>query len=357
MTKPCNTESDCLWSENGKFCEMLYKASVPLDDKWPPLILQLRSISSDKYLGEGQKIQIQELLLRTLRDKDFSVARHNTIMEEMHIIFYAPYEDKLKQITHEVNELTKEANSILGKHHKEIASVADSVDNDLLRGADTTAILSNLRDALRDVAQKMESDTSTLLQLSHKDSLTGLANRRSFDEFLMNSIGNWEKTKEPVSLIFFDIDHFKKFNDTYGHLVGDQVLRTLAARVRSVVEPLNVNGNKILAARYGGEEFGIILNGAVASSALSIAESVRKAIEDSSLLLRDANGTVVQSGLQVTVSMGVASLWEGWLGAFQVNLIDSADKALYKAKNSGRNCTVEFLPDVIENPYRMVTEK
>lgn len=357
MTKPCSTESTCIWSENNKFCEMLYKASVPLDDKWPQLILHLRSIGNDKFLGEGQKSQMQELLLRTLRDKNFSATRYNAIMEEMHSIVHAPYEDKLRQITREVNELTKEANGILGKHQQEIVSVADSMDSDLLKGTDTTAILSKLRDALRDVAQKMESDTSTLLQLSHKDWLTGLANRRSFDEFLAESVGNWEKTKEPVCLVLFDIDHFKKFNDKYGHLVGDQVLRTLAARVRRVVEPLNVNGSRILAARYGGEEFGIILNGNVAPNAPSIAESVRKAIADSSLLLRDANGTVVQSGLQVTVSLGVASLWDGWMGAFQVNLIDSADKALYKAKNSGRNCTVEFLPEIQKNSYRMVTEK
>ncbi|MDR2161636.1 MAG: GGDEF domain-containing protein, partial [Desulfovibrio sp.] len=190
------------------------------------------------------------------------------------------------------------------------------------------------------------------LTLSRKDSLTGLANRRFFDEYLEGAVAEWEKSKAPLGLIIFDVDFFKKFNDTYGHPVGDQVLRTLAAQVRKVLEPLGqTQDSKVLAARYGGEEFGIILQGPVVRRMAMVAESVRKAVEKSSLLLRDSSGNVVESGLRVTISVGTAPLWDGWFSSLRANLVDAADKALYRAKSEGRNRTVEFVPG--KNPsYR-----
>jgi diguanylate cyclase (GGDEF)-like protein len=332
----------------------LSKASVPLDKKWPLLILELRGIGEKTTLSEIQKGRMQEILIHILQEKDFTEARYGQIQREISSIVLAPHEQKLQEITREVNSLTEEVHQILGKRRQEIVSVADSMDQDLSRGANPEQILSGLRGALRDMAEKMENDTAALLSLSRRDSLTGLANRRFFDEFLAKTVTVWQKDKIPVALIYFDVDFFKKFNDAYGHLVGDQVLCTLSLQVRKVLEPLEKEkGAKVLAARFGGEEFSIILCGSVARQAVCIAEAVRRAVEKSALLLRDSNGKVVKSGLQVTVSLGVAFLWDGWQDALQANLVDAADKAMYHAKKSGRNCTVEFTPDS-NPPYRIV---
>jgi diguanylate cyclase (GGDEF)-like protein len=238
--------------------------------------------------------------------------------------------------------------SLFGKHQQQVSSLAKNVDTDLAGGRDPVHMLSELRDVLKGVVAKMEQDVDTLVSLSQKDSLTGLANRRSFDSFLDECVERWKKGRKNLGLVMFDIDHFKKFNDTYGHLVGDQVLRTLAAPVQNILKRLADHSSKVLAARYGGEEFAVLLSGKVAENSVQIGEQLRKAIQNTSLLLRDTEGKVLESGLRVTISVGVATIRSKWGGAYQANLVDCADKALYYAKNLGRNCTVAYTPDAAD---------
>ena len=234
--------------------------------------------------------------------------------------------------------------------------IVQNADAELARGGDPAFLLAEIRDSLKGVVAKMEQDANILVSLSNKDSLTGLANRRFFDTFLDECVERWNTTRENVSLIMFDIDRFKKFNDIYGHLVGDQVLRTLAVQVQSIIAPLQDGSSKVLVARYGGEEFCILLSGGVARQAVQIAEQLRKTVQKTSLLLRDAAGKVLESGLKVTISVGIADIWPKWGGAFQTNLVDCADKALYHAKNSGRNCTVRYTPEA-DKTYTVVPKE
>lgn len=344
MAKMCNS-SECLWSEKESFCSMLQKASVPLDGKWPTLILYLRSLKNDTFLSEVQKSKMQEVLFSTLQDRNFSEERLAAIQSEIHTVVTAPYEQKLREVAREATALAEEVNKVLGDRRQDVITVAENMETDLARGAEPVDILSGLRGALRDVVAKMEEDTTNLTNLSHRDCLTGLANRRSFDAFLDGAALKWEQERIPAALVIFDIDHFKKFNDTYGHLVGDQVLRALAGRVQKIVNALEPSGANVLAARFGGEEFTLTLRGPIAAQAVGVGEKIRCSIEESSLLLRDVNGEVLKTGLRVTVSVGVAAFWQGWSGAYRANLVDCADKALYHAKRSGRNCTVEYTPE------------
>lgn len=355
MERDC-VVGECIWSEQARFCDVLRSASVPLDGKWPLAILYLRGIRDTSFLSEVQKAGMQEILLQILQQKDFSLERYNEVQQRIFGIITAKYTEKIKEIARETSELAKDMHAMFGKHRQEVAKVAESVDEDLARGADPAELLADLRDTLKDVVAKMEEDADALASLSQKDSLTGLANRRVFDDFLDESVQRWLKTREGLSLILFDIDHFKKFNDTYGHLVGDQVLCTLASQIEKIVSPLCTEGSAALAARYGGEEFAVILRGNVASRAVPLAEVIRKTVQKTGLLLRDDKDNVVQSGLRVTVSIGVAPMWEGWTSALQTNLVDFADKALYQAKRGGRNCTVQFVPDGQEHYVRVPAE-
>lgn len=183
------------------------------------------------------------------------------------------------------------------------------------------AYLRELREVVR--SDGLEADRTLLVGLSSTDPLTGLANRRALDGVLDASLR--DARAAPVALLMIDVDHFKRFNDTYGHVAGDRCLREVA---RSLVP--HVPG--ALSARYGGEEFAVVLPGLGRSAALAVAESLRSQVE--ALQIGHAargDGIVV-----VTVSIGMAVAEAG--GATpNAALVDAADAALYGAKTSGRN--------------------
>jgi diguanylate cyclase len=156
------------------------------------------------------------------------------------------------------------------------------------------------------------------------DPLTSLANRKYFDTALDKFIAQSVANAEPMALLLADIDHFKAFNDTYGHLTGDQVLRLVAMALKQ-----NVKGQDI-AARYGGEEFAIILPNTTLRSALTVADHVRRAVMTKELMKRSTGEHLGR----ITVSVGVATLRKDESGP---SLIERADTALYAAKRYGRN--------------------
>jgi diguanylate cyclase (GGDEF)-like protein len=163
------------------------------------------------------------------------------------------------------------------------------------------------------------------------DGLTGLNNHRTFQEIITREFERAKRYKHPMSVLLTDIDHFKSFNDTYGHPVGDLVLREIAACIRQAVR-LND-----FPARYGGEEFAVILPETGEQGALVAAEKIRQAVE----------ARVVQSGsnsLRVTISIGCVTY--PTYGVTTQELIDSADKALYASKRGGRNRVTMYNPQM-----------
>jgi diguanylate cyclase len=164
-------------------------------------------------------------------------------------------------------------------------------------------------------------------QHSNTDALTGLANRRALEEFVRSAQIASMETGEPLSVLMIDIDHFKKFNDSFGHQVGDQVLRLVAKVLQE-----NVRGDD-LAARYGGEELMAVLPGTAVDICAEIAERIRHRISEARLTRR-ATGEEISS---VTVSIGVAQFR---LAESAEMMIERCDRALYQAKRSGRNRTI-----------------
>ncbi|MGI4795174.1 MAG: GGDEF domain-containing protein [Janthinobacterium lividum] len=156
------------------------------------------------------------------------------------------------------------------------------------------------------------------------DALTGLVNRRGFDTRLKRAVARRKLDDIPVCLLIADVDHFKKFNDTYGHKTGDLVLRLVARLLAD-----NVKG-KDTAARYGGNEFAIILTGADEHAGSRVAEQIRASLDGKRLVDR-GNG---RSLTGITISIGAAELSAS---ERLIDLIERADMALYRAKNSGRN--------------------
>ena len=185
------------------------------------------------------------------------------------------------------------------------------------------------REALLIVAHDISDHkrVETILQdLSRRDGLTGLANRRHFDECLDREWKRALREKAPLSIIMCDIDFFKNFNDTYGHQIGDDCLRAVARVLeQGLRRPLDV------AARYGGEEFVVVVPGTPLPGALAVAESIRSGIE--ALAIPHASSSAAPV---VTISLGVASVVPAPDGA-AVEILSAADQALYRAKGKGRN--------------------
>jgi diguanylate cyclase (GGDEF)-like protein len=186
------------------------------------------------------------------------------------------------------------------------------------RNRDLEAIVAERTQALKEANKKLEA-------LSNTDGLTGIANRRYFDRILKQEWNRAKRAKHPISLLLIDVDHFKRFNDDYGHLAGDACLHAFAREMSKVVR----RGGELVA-RYGGEEFVVLLPRATVSDATEIARRMQQAVW--SLKIPHAH---VSPGM-VTVSVGLATR----VPAKRENatsLIHHADQALYEAKSAGRN--------------------
>lgn len=166
-----------------------------------------------------------------------------------------------------------------------------------------------------------------VLALSVLDSLTGLSNRRHFDEFFAEEWRRAKRLQQPVSFILLDIDSFKQFNDNYGHQAGDECLVKVAEALKNFAR----RPDDILA-RYGGEEFAVVLGNTTLPDAERVAENIRSAIFELNVLHEFG----ASSG-RITISAGVATAYPHE-DRSETQLIESADLALYEAKASGRNC-------------------
>ena len=179
-------------------------------------------------------------------------------------------------------------------------------------------------ETLRDMTDHRRSQTA-LEQLATRDGLTGVANRRSFDEKLDNEWKRERRDLGTLSLLMIDVDHFKRYNDSYGHQAGDRCLQQIAAALeQEIYRP----GDMV--ARYGGEEFAVILTATDTEGASKVARRILDRIAE--LAIPHSSGEIGR----VTLSIGVSSVLPQ-PGMTQQDLISSADRALYQAKSAGRN--------------------
>jgi diguanylate cyclase (GGDEF)-like protein len=179
------------------------------------------------------------------------------------------------------------------------------------------------RQFLRQQRRELEEKNRQLEYLAGHDPLTGLFNRRQFDQLVAMELSRVARQPAPISLLMVDLDHFKFINDRYGHPLGDEVIRHTANLLRNYTR----TGDSV--ARLGGEEFLLLLPDTSQSQARTIAEKVRRLLEETPLPIKD-------NLLYLTASFGIACLEAGTPGTYE-SLYAAADKALYQAKASGRN--------------------
>ncbi|MDE2182421.1 MAG: GGDEF domain-containing protein [Alphaproteobacteria bacterium] len=190
----------------------------------------------------------------------------------------------------------------------------------------TKALETELQQSSQQV-NELKTQLEDVRKESRLDPLTGIANRKAFDTELSAAIADAKESGTPVSLLMCDIDHFKRFNDTWGHQTGDQVLRLVANCLSE-----NVKGRDT-AARYGGEEFAVILRQTTLRDAVGLADQIRKTVQ-AKKLVKKSTGDILG---KITVSIGAAQFAAGDGGEL---LVKRADMCLYHAKNAGRNRVV-----------------
>ncbi len=247
----------------------------------------------------------------------------------------------LAEILTAINSFSGETESYQQNLAEHISHIPEMADNAELREMAAKIVISvanmrdsgdnlseHLRESRREINQLRENLAKVTVESEH-DFLTGVYNRKALDARLEEALKVAQEEQSALCVLMIDIDHFKVFNDTHGHLIGDEVLKIVA---KSLTD--NVKGQDVVA-RYGGEEFAVLLPGTPLGGGMIVAEAIRKTIAMRELKRRDSDVTYGQ----ITVSIGVAlyRAGEDTIPTF----LKRADDALYRSKKSGRNCVTQ----------------
>lgn len=331
-----NKTGPCVLPEQRKLCQLLADAGVPQDPRWVSLIFYMRSLEFNESLSPEQRGRIQELLVKTLKGKDFSDEKYREVASVQEEIVTSPYRQRLQSAISESKALLNEFGALIQKRRGDVKDLGETTVQHVESGEQPDVVVKQLRSSFHRLVAMMDEDAKNLEKAALTDALTNLNNRRAFDEHLEETVAMIASNGIPLSLLMLDIDHFKKINDKFGHAIGDQTLRVVAQNIKKAAE--EHAGQRAFCARYGGEEFVVLLSGKRLAEAVAVAEAIREQVASVDLDVRTADGEVLHKGLSFTISIGVCQLDPEWGDVRGKKMVEMADAALYKAKAGGRNC-------------------
>jgi diguanylate cyclase len=225
---------------------------------------------------------------------------------------------------------------------EQVVSIVETLAKSTCQMRDTNKVLEERLAMSKTEISSLQHSLEAIRAESLTDPLTGLGNRKYFDRMIETAVQASLAGNEPLSLLMFDIDHFKSFNDSYGHLTGDQVLRLVGLSLRQLMKGQDIT------ARYGGEEFAVVLPNTALRQALTVADQLRRTVMAKELK-KKSTGEILG---RVTISVGVSLLRPD---DDTDALIERADACLYAAKRAGRNRVIcEIDPEYVEEPRSQV---
>jgi len=263
-----------------------------------------------------------------LKDEKNTLKRATKVLKkhkQIDLQIYNEYKLLLNNYKNLVNQI-EYIFKISDTYQNNLINTKEKLKKEIQKKNKTEKKLNDKISELMKTKQKLEKANKKLARISSRDQLTGLYNRRKFEEVIKREWRNAIREVNPISIVMIDIDYFKKFNDNYGHLAGDNCLQKLSQTMEQTLKR-----PRDFLARYGGEEFIAILPNTDGSGAQHIAELLRKNVFD---LKIPHNKSPVTN--YVTISLGVASTDEPEFYVFE-EIMDKADQVLYQAKDSGRN--------------------
>ena len=299
-----------------------------LSDKFKELSNQLVKVLVDKVDSSPALGSELEQVFDELVAPKYFIDKEREIAKEVFVAF--------TKIIYEMSQSSEKFDKILNKQI-DVIKAAENM-SDILSAKDVVLgqakKIQSQTDAMREELEESKRTTSKLTQLLQQveskamiDPLTQVFNRGTYNMEIAQMIKEFKRYKNPAALIIIDIDHFKIFNDDYGHKVGDAVLALVASVIKGAVRDTD------MVFRYGGEEFVVLLDNLDLKNALTVAEKVRAQIESHHL-------TNKANVLNVTVSIGLSCFKEGDI---ETSIFERADKALYQGKQNGRNRVEQLL--------------
>ncbi|MBI5919173.1 MAG: diguanylate cyclase [Nitrosomonadales bacterium] len=281
---------------------------------------------------------------RKLDDRAIEQLHHNFVSDSKHEESFDARQEKINQLLSKLAGFTAETDKHANQFGNNLQAYGNTLKQDLdpaklealignmagdtnkMRGSVQT-LQSQLEDSKKEV-QKLQRELKSARGEASTDPLTGVLNRRGFEAKAQTILDDAELIQKGLCLLMVDIDHFKKVNDTFGHLLGDKVIQAVATMLK-----FRVKGQDVVA-RLGGEEFAVLLPETDLAGARVVAEHIRQGIEKSKIRRLDTQDFI--GG--ITVSLGISK----YQGNTVVEMLDQADKALYQSKEGGRNRTTIF---------------
>lgn len=319
---PMTPDNYAVWYEHvsGANAELSEKLDAMLSGNPRLTEAQCKSLHDQFFNLEKDRREVIELRLELAR-----------LLKEV-INFVCSSVAQNEKVNHHLDLLLNRVNGDMTP--QQIHEMVDEILNETRLALNNGELLNERLNTAMVEVNKLKQELEQTQREAKTDTLTGLANRKAFDDLVNKVTDDADSSGLDVCMLFCDLDNFKDINDTHGHLVGDQVLKVIANALRDSVK------GRDLVARYGGEEFSIILLNTSLQNAKTVADNIRQEIASKRIQRKDTR----QSLGQITVSFGVARYvpTEG-----VESFMQRADRALYMSKRKGRNCVSEAPPPII----------
>lgn len=315
----------------------LDKLGLPRDSKWRALIMFMRSIKDYQVYTSGQKHKVQQLVMGALQEGVLSEEKFQDLARQNQEVLSEPWRKKLQESLNDVARTVREARAMMLRRKGDLQFLETSTLQSLRSGRSLLDIVEDIRRGFQEVISLLAEDADNLVRLSLTDQLTGLANRRAFEDRLVQAAHGPAQGGKVLCLILADVDHFATFNERFGQFIGDQALAAVGSVLKALRGQYLEQDQDLFAARYGGGEFAVLTQAISRPQAMDLAEVIRGRVQGYNFVIRDPDGSIATTGIKVTVSLGVACQTAKLKKASGETLLRAAQDALAEAKLAGRN--------------------
>lgn len=323
-----------------RLCLSLSKAGTPQELRWKSLFLFVSFIKEIQFLSPSQKEDIQLVAMDALKAMKFDNEAFSEVSSRIGTCVASESIDSFNKMFDEIVQAINASKEVIKKRCNTLVDFNNELSNDMCKFKSIEEAVHYVNKNVLEFADLLAQDAESLDTICNVDQLTGLKNRRCFELTVERLIKGTFEEGRPSYVAMLDVDDFKNFNDSYGHLVGDQVLREVGKLLLDVESKATSTQDGFLSGRYGGEEFVVYMDGVDDEKAFVMAEHIRRSLESRNFVARDVDGALLYGGLKITCSIGLAKIRNDGSMKCYLSALKRADEALYASKKAGKNQTV-----------------
>ncbi|WP_243310754.1 GGDEF domain-containing protein [Fundidesulfovibrio agrisoli] len=290
-------------------------------------------------MSPSQKEGIQLIALEALKSLKFDNESFSDVSSRIGACVTSESIDSVNKMFDEIVQAINASKEVIKKRCNNLVDFNNELSNDMHKFKSIEEAVQFVNRNVSEFADLLAQDAESLDAICNLDPLTGLRNRRCFELTIEQLVKETFEESRPAYVAMLDVDNFKKFNDSYGHLVGDQVLREVGRLLNEVEAKANSSEGGFLSGRYGGEEFVVYLDGVDDEKAFGVSEHIRRSLESKNFVARDVDGALLYGGLKITCSIGLSKIRNDGSMQSYLTALKRADEALYFSKKNGKNRT------------------